>query len=130
MFKNITNVVDVHGLTTTKKVITFEEIKDAWNELTERVYDETVSNIDSELGDGVWLFDPYTVRQYVGEAEAAQDLHNMIDECEDMEEYEDINFKKYLTDIRIGDKETLTDYAVNTLELDEEIVNEMCKVFD
>ena len=130
MTKNKNKVVDVQGLTTTTRVITFKEIKDAWKELTERVYEESVYNIESKLGDGIANFDPDTVRQYLDEAEAAQDLHYLIDECEDMEEYEDINFKKYLTGMRIKDKETLTDYAGNTLDLDEEIVNEMCKVFD
>jgi len=114
------------GVTTIK----FEEIKDAWKELLERACEDSVQDIENELDDGVWLFDPSTVRQYADEAEAAQDLYSMIDECEDMEAYEDINFKKYLTDMRTPNMEALMEYAIDDVGIDVEIVKEMCKVFD
>lgn len=77
MAKNTNEVADVQGLATNE--IEFEEIKDAWKELLERAYEDSVQDIVNELDDGM-LFDPSTVRQYVDEAEAAQDLYNMIDE--------------------------------------------------
>lgn len=130
MAKKSTNVVDVQGLATTK----FDEIKDAWKELAERAYEDSVQDIVNELGNGVGMCDPDTVRRYLDEAEAAQNLYSIIDECEDMEGYEDINFKKYLTDMRITNMEALMEYAIDVVDIDvvdiDEIVNEMCKVFD
>ena len=114
------------GETTTK----FKEIKDAWKELFERAYEDSVQDIENELDDGIEMCYPDTVRQYLDEAEAAMYLYNIIDECEDMEEYEDINFKKYLADMRITNIEALMEYAIDVVDIDEEIVNEMCKVFD
>lgn len=126
MAEKSTNVVDVQGLTTTK----FEEIKDAWKELLERAYEDNVQDIENELGDGIWYFYPDGVRQYVDEAVAVQNLYTEIDKCKDMEGYEDINFKKYLADMRITDIEALMEYAIDDVDIDEEIVKEMCKVFD
>lgn len=110
--------------------IKFDEIKDAWKELSERAYEDSVQDIENELDDGIGMCDPDTVRRYLDEAEAAQNLYSIIDECEDMEGYEDINFKKYLTDMRITNMEALMEYAIDVVDIDEEIVNEMCKVFD
>ena len=114
------------GETTTK----FKEIKDAWKELFERAYEESVEDIENELDDGIEMCDPDTVRRYFDEAEAAMFLYSIIDECEDMEGYEDFNFKKYLTDMRITNRTALMEYAIDVVDIDEEIVNEMCKVFD
>ena len=121
-------VADVQGLATNENE--FETLKNAWKELLERACEDSVQDIENELDDGVWLFDPSTVRQYADEAEAAQDLYNMIDECEDMEEYEGIRFKKYLADMRIPNRTALMEYAIDDVGIDEEIVKEMCKVFD
>lgn len=126
MAKNKNKVADVQGLATTK----FKEIKDAWKELFEQAYEESVNNIETELDNGIGMCDPDTVRQYVDEAEAAQNLYTEIDKCKDMEGYEDINFKKYLTDMRITNRTALMEYAIDVVDIDEEIVNEMCKVFD
>ena len=108
----------------------FEEIKDAWKELLERVYEDNVQDIQNELDDGIEMCFPDTVRRYLDETEAAQDLYSIIDECEDMEGYEDIIFKKYLTDMRITNRTALMEYAIDDVDIDEEIVKEMCKVFD
>lgn len=126
MAEKSTNVVDVQGLTTTK----FKEIKDAWKELLERVYEDSVQCIENELDDGIEMCFTDTVRRYLDEAEAAQNLYYLIDGCEDMEGYEDINFKKYLADMRIPIRTALIGYAIDDVDIDEEIVKEMCKVFD
>ena len=47
-----------------------------------------------------------------------------------MEGYEGIRFKKYLADMRITNRTALIEYAIDDVGIDEEIVNEMCKVFD
>lgn len=127
MAKKTNEVADVQGLATNENE--FETLKNAWKELLERVCEDSVQCIENELDDGM-LFDPSTVRQYADEAEAAQDLYYMIDGCEDMEGYEDIYFKKYLTDMRITNIEALMEYAIDDVDIDEEIVKEMCKVFD
>lgn len=108
----------------------FEEIKDAWKELAERAYEDSVQDIVNELGNGVGMCDPDTVRQYLDEAGSAQNLYTMIYECKDYEDMDYENFKKCLADMRITNRTALMEYAIDDVDIDEEIVNEMCKVFD
>lgn len=127
MAKKSTNVVDVQGLATTK----FDEIKDAWKELAERAYEDSVQDIENELDNGIGMCDPDTVRQNLDEAGAAQSLYSIIDECKDMEDFmTESNIKLVLADMRITDMEALMEYAIDDVGIDEEIVKEMCKVFD
>ena len=126
MTKNKNKVVDVQGLTTAK----FKEIKDAWKELAERAYEDSVQDIVNELDNGIGMCDPDTVRQYLDEAGSAQNLYTMIYECKDYEDMDYENFKKCLADMRITNRTALMEYAIDDVDIDEEIVNEMCKVFD
>ena len=127
MVKKENNVVDVQGLTTTK----FDEMKDAWKELAERAYEESVLNIENELDNGIGMCDPDTVRQNLDEAGAAQSLYSIIDECKDMEDFmTESNIKLVLADMRITDMEALMEYAIDVVDIDDEIVKEMCKVFN
>lgn len=127
MTEKSTNVVDVQGLATTK----FKEIKDAWKELAEQAYEESVQVIEDELDNGIGMCDPDTVIQNLDEAGAAQSLYSIIDKCNDMEDYmTESNIKLVLADMRITDMEALMEYAIDVVDIDEEIVKEMCKVFD
>lgn len=126
MAENKNKVVDVQGLTTAK----FEEIKDAWKELSESAYEDSVQDIVNELGNGIGMCDQDTVRQYADEAGTAQNLYTMIYECKDYEDMDYENFKKCLADMRITNRTALMEYAIDEVGIDEEIVKEMCKVFD
>ena len=132
MVQKENKVVDVQGLATTK----FKEIKDAWKELAERAYEDSVGDIENELDNGIEMCDPFNLNQYADEAQTAQALYNIIDDCKDMEDYiiecEGIysNLKKVLADMRITNRMALMEYAIDVVDIDEEIVNEMCKVFD
>lgn len=116
--------------------IKFKEIKDAWKELAERAYEDSVQDIENELDDGIEMYDPSNANQYLGEIDAAISLYNIINDCKDMEDYmiecEDIhsNMKKVLADMRITCRTALMEYAIDDVGIDEEIVKEMCKVFD
>ena len=120
-------VADGQGLATTTREISFDEVKNAWLEFAENSYEDSTYMVISNIEDGISGFYRNSVEQYLDETSAAQSLYEEIDECESMEDLDEINIKGYLVQMGFKvDKDALMAYALDR-DIEEQTANEMCK---